>query len=290
MNNEIDGHTILTGLLGSPVSHSISPLMHNESFRQLDLNYIYLAFDVKTDKLQTAVEGLRALNVRGFNLTMPNKNEMCKLCDRLSPAAKISGAVNTVVNDNGILTGYTTDGIGYMQSLKEAGHNVIGKKMTLLGAGGASTAILVQAALDGVKEISVFNNRSFSFIRMEKVIEELKTVSDCEIHLYDYSDEKILRREISESILLTNGTSVGMAPHTDASIITDCSMFHKDLIVSDVIYNPRETKLLQMARNFGCSTLNGLYMLLFQGAEAFKLWTGKEMPVEMVKGKYFLGT
>lgn len=290
MNNEIDGHTILTGLLGSPVSHSISPLMHNESFRQLGLNYIYLAFDVKTDKLQTAVEGLRALNVRGFNLTMPNKNEMCKLCDRLSPAAKISGAVNTVVNDNGILTGYTTDGIGYMQSLKEAGHNVIGKKMTLLGAGGASTAILVQAALDGVKEISVFNNRSSSFIRMEKVIEELKTVSDCEIHLYGYSDEKILRREISESILLTNGTSVGMAPHTDASIITDCSMFHKDLIVSDVIYNPRETKLLQMARNFGCSTLNGLYMLLFQGAEAFKLWTGKEMPVEMVKGKYFLGT
>lgn len=290
MNNEIDGHTILTGLLGSPVSHSISPLMHNESFRQLGLNYIYLAFDVKTDKLQTAVEGLRALNVRGFNLTMPNKNEMCKLCDRLSPAAKISGAVNTVVNDNGILTGYTTDGIGYMQSLKEAGHNVIGKKMTLLGAGGASTAILVQAALDGVKEISVFNNRSSSFIRMEKVIEELKTVSDCEIHLYDYSDEKILRREISESILLTNGTSVGMAPHTDASIITDCSMFHKDLIVSDVIYNPRETKLLQMARNFGCPTLNGLYMLLFQGAEAFKLWTGKEMPVEMVKGKYFLGT
>lgn len=290
MNKEIDGHTILTGLLGSPVSHSISPLMHNEAFRQLGVNYIYLAFDVKTDKLQTAVEGLRSLNVRGFNLTMPNKNEMCKLCDRLSPAAKISKAVNTVVNDNGILTGYTTDGIGYMQSLKEAGHNVIGKKMTLLGAGGAATAILVQAALDGVKEISVFNNRSSSFLHMEKVIEELKTVSDCEIHLYDYSDEKILRREISESILLTNGTSVGMAPHTDASIITDCSMFHKDLIVSDVIYNPRETKLLQMARNFGCPTLNGLYMLLFQGAEAFKLWTGKEMPVEMVKGKYFLGT
>lgn len=287
MNREIDGHTILTGLLGSPVSHSISPLMHNEAFRQLGLNYIYLAFDVKTDKLQTAVDGLRTLNVRGFNLTMPNKNEMCKLCDKLSPAAKISGAVNTVVNDNGILTGYTTDGIGYMQSLKEAGHNVIGKKMTLLGAGGAATAILVQAALDGVKEISVFNNRTTSFTRMEKVIDELKTVSDCEIRLYDYSDENILRREISESVLLTNGTSVGMSPNTDASIITDISMFHKDLIVSDVIYNPRETKLLRMAREFGCPTLNGLYMLLFQGAEAFKLWTGMEMPVEVVKKKYF---
>lgn len=290
MNREIDGRTILTGLLGSPVSHSISPLMHNEAFRQLGLNYIYLAFDVKTDKLQTAVEGLRALNVRGFNLTMPDKNEMCRLCDKLSPAAKISGAVNTVVNDNGILTGYTTDGIGYMRSLKEAGHNVIGKKMTLLGAGGASTAILVQAALDGVKEISVFNNRTASFTRMEKVIEELKTVSDCEIHLYDYADEKILRREISESVLLTNGTSVGMAPNTDASIITDSSMFHKNLIVSDVIYNPRETKLLKMAREFGCPTLNGLYMLLFQGAEAFKLWTGEEMPIDVVRRKYFLGT
>lgn len=287
MNREINGHTILTGLLGSPVSHSISPLMHNEAFRQLGLNYIYLAFDVKTDKLQTAVEGLRTLNVRGFNLTMPNKNEMCKLCDRLSPAAKISGAVNTVVNDNGILTGYTTDGIGYMQSLKEAGHNIIGKKMTLLGAGGAATAILVQAALDGVKEISVFNNRSVSFTRMEKVIDKLKTVSDCEIHLYDYSDENILRQEISESVLLTNGTSVGMSPNTDVSIITDISMFHKDLIVSDVIYNPRETRLLRMAREVGCPTLNGLYMLLFQGAEAFKLWTGMEMPVEVVKEKYF---
>ena len=284
MNRQIDGHTILTGLLGIPVSHSISPLMHNESFRQLGLNYIYLAFDVDVNRLETAVEGLRALNVRGFNLTMPNKNEMCRLCDKLSPAAKISGAVNTVVNDNGVLTGYTTDGIGYMQSLKEAGHDIIGKKMTMLGAGGA---ILVQAALDGVREISVFNNRSASFHRMEKVIEDLKNVSDCEIHLYDYSDEHILRREISESVLLTNGTSVGMSPHTDASIITDADMFHKNLIVSDVIYNPRETKLLRMARESGCPTLNGLYMLLFQGAEAFKLWTGKEMPVEKIKEKYF---
>ena len=257
------------------------------SFRQLGLNYIYLAFDVDVNRLETAVEGLRALNVRGFNLTMPNKNEMCRLCDKLSPAAKISGAVNTVVNDNGVLTGYTTDGIGYMQSLKEAGHDIIGKKMTMLGAGGASTAILVQAALDGVREISVFNNRSASFHRMEKVIEDLKNVSDCEIHLYDYSDEHILRREISESVLLTNGTSVGMSPHTDASIITDADMFHKNLIVSDVIYNPRETKLLRMARESGCPTLNGLYMLLFQGAEAFKLWTGKDMPVEKIKEKYF---
>ena len=123
---QITGHTGLTGLLGSPVAHSISPMMHNEAFEQLGLDYVYLAFDVGTDKLETAVEGLRALNVRGFNLTMPDKNLMCTLCDRLSPAAEISGAVNTVVNEDGILTGHTTDGIGYMQAARDAGHDHFG--------------------------------------------------------------------------------------------------------------------------------------------------------------------
>lgn len=287
MSRIITGHTQLTGLLGSPVSHSISPMMHNEAFGQLGLDYAYLAFDVGTDKLETAVNGLRALNVRGFNLTMPHKKLMCKLCDKLSPAAEISGSVNTVVNENGILTGHTTDGIGYMRSVKEAGHDIIGKKMTLLGTGGAATSILVQAAFDGVSEISVFNNRSASFARIEHIIEELKNHTSCKIHLYDYSDSKILQHEIADSAILVNGTSVGMAPNTDASIITDPEMFRKDLIVSDVIYNPEETKFLRMAKEAGCTTMNGLYMLLYQGAEAFRLWTGKEMPVEIVKEKYF---
>lgn len=284
---EITGHTRLTGLLGSPISHSISPMMHNESFKQLDLDYVYLAFDVGTDSLETAVNGLRALNVRGFNLTMPDKNLMATLCDKLSPAAQISGAVNTVVNDNGILTGYTTDGIGYMRAVQDAGHNIIGKKMTLLGAGGAATAVLVQAALDGVSEISVFSIRDAFFERAEKTVAELNERTSCKVTLYDFSDESVLRREIGDSTILTNGTSVGMAPNTDRSIITDISMFHKDLIVSDVIYNPRETKLLKLAKEAGCQTFNGLYMLLYQGAEAFKLWTGEEMPVAIIKEKYF---
>lgn len=287
MNHIITGHTRLTGLLGSPVSHSISPMMHNEAFSQLGLDYVYLAFDVKPEQLKSAVDGLCTLNVRGFNLTMPHKTMMCSLCDKLSPAAQISRSVNTVVNDNGVLTGHTTDGIGYMRSLKDAGFDITGRKMTLLGAGGAATAILVQAALDGAAEISVFNNRSASFTRMEQTISELKQYSSCRIHLYDYSDSRILRREIAESAILTNGTSVGMSPHTDASIITDSSMLRHDLIVSDVIYNPEETKLLSMAKEAGCATFNGLYMLLYQGAEAFRLWTGQEMPVEIVKEKYF---
>lgn len=283
----ITGHTVLTGLLGSPVSHSISPMMHNESFKQLNLDYIYLAFDVGVDGMEAAVNGLRTLGVRGFNVTMPGKNIMPSLCDKLTPAAEISGAVNTVVNDNGILTGHTTDGIGYMRAVQDAGHNIIEKKMTLLGAGGSSTAIFVQAALDGVSEISIFNNRGENFERAEKIVRQLNERTTCKVALYDYEDEALLRREINESRILINTTPVGMAPNTDCSIITDTTMFHKDLIVSDIIYNPRETKLMKLAREAGCQTFNGLYMLLYQGAESFKIWTGKEMPIELIKAKYF---
>ena len=284
---EITGRTIMTGLLGSPVSHSISPMMHNEGFRQLNLDYVYLAFDVGIDHMESAVNGLRALNVRGFNVTMPGKNMMPSLCDKLTPAAEICGAVNTVVNDNGILTGYTTDGTGYMRAVEDAGHNIIGKKMTMLGAGGAATAIFVQAALDGVSEISIFNNRSKNFDRAKSMIEKLAERTPCKIRLYDYEDQSILRREIMDSAILVNGTSVGMAPNTDQSIITDCTMFHKDLIVSDIIYNPRETLLMKLAKEAGCQTFNGLYMLLYQGAEAFRLWTGQDMPIDIIKTKYF---
>ena len=287
MNLTITGTTILTGLLGSPVRHSISPLMHNESFDLLGLDYAYLCFDINEQTLPAAVDGLKTLGVRGFNLTMPNKNLMCGLCDRLSRAAQIAGAVNTVVNDNGILTGYTTDGIGYMRAAEDAGYDLIGKKITLLGAGGAATAILVQAALDGVAEISVFSIRDQFFDRAAHIVAQLNEQTDCKVTLYDFDDDSVLRREIGSSYLLLNATSVGMAPNTDRCVIKDASFFHPDLVVSDVIYNPRETKLLAMAREAGLPTFNGLYMLLYQGAEAFKLWTGKEMPTDVIKKLYF---
>ena len=155
--NEITGHTRLTGLLGSPVAHSKSPLMHNEAFRLLRLDYVYLCFDVKEDNLKTAFEGLKKLNVAGFNCTMPDKTAICELLDDLSPAAKMIGAVNTVVNENGRYIGHNTDGIGYMQSVKDAGFDIKGETMTLLGAGGAASSIFVQAALDGVKKINLFS-------------------------------------------------------------------------------------------------------------------------------------
>ncbi len=288
MNHPITGHTGLICLLGSPCSHSISPMMHNTAFESLGLDYRYLAFDVDEAGLETAVEGLKTLDARGFNLTMPNKNKMLSLCDRLSPAAEIIGAVNTVVNDNGILTGHNTDGIGYMQSVKYTGYNIIGKKMTLIGAGGAATAICVQAALDGVREISVFLRRSSRFYdRAEQTVYELSGKTSCQIRLCDFSDPELLKRELADSDILTNATSLGMAPDTDRCPVPDASFLADRLIVSDIIYNPGETILLQMAKSKGLPCFNGLFMLLFQGAEAFRLWTGANMPVTLVKNVCF---
>ena len=289
MSKHITGHTGLLCLLGSPVAHSVSPEMHNEACDQLGLDYSYLAFDVPEDKMPQAVEGLRTMGARGWNITMPGKNIMCKLADKVSPASEISGACNTIVNDNGVLTAYTTDGVGFMRAVAENGVDIIGKKMTLLGAGGAATAILVQAALDGVAEINVFNVRDNFFGRAEEIVAKLNERTSCKVTLHDFSDPEVLRASIADSAILVNGTSVGMAPKTENTIITDTTMFHKDLFVFDVIYNPQETRLLREAKEAGCKTGNGMYMLLYQGAASFKLWTGEDMPVEIIKEKYFSG-
>lgn len=287
MKNRITGHTILTALLGSPVAHSISPMMHNEAFQLLDLDYAYMAFDVTPEQLGTVVDSFKIMNCRGFNCTMPHKNYICDYLDHFSEAAQLTGAVNTVVNDNGILTGHNTDGVGYMQSVKAAGFDVIGKNMTLLGTGGAATAICAQAALDGVKELYVFNRRGNSFEKAQPFIDQLNQKTNCKVSLYDLADTTTLKNCLKNSSLLTNATSVGMAPNTEASIITDPNLFHEELVVSDIIYNPETTLLMKLAQEAGCKTFNGLYMLLYQGAEAFKLWTGKEMPIEPIKQKYF---
>ena len=279
----IDGHTKLTGLLGSPVSHSISPLMHNEAFRLLDLNYVYLCFDVPEANLADTVKGLRCMNIAGFNCTMPDKTKICELIDDLSDAARMIGAVNTVVNKNGRLVGHNTDGIGYMQAVKEAGHDIIGKEMTLLGAGGAATAIAVQAALDGVKEISIFNIHDKFWANAEETVKKINERTDCKATLYDLDDKEKLREEMADSFIFVNGTGVGMKPLEGMSVVPDKSFFRPELIVVDVPYSPLETTMRKMAKEVGCKTMNGLGMMLFQGAAAFKLWTGKDMPIEHMK-------
>lgn len=288
MKTPITGHTSLICLLGSPCKHSISPMMHNLAFEHLNLDSRYLAFEVTEETLPTAVEGLKALGAKGFNLTMPCKNKMTALCDNLSPAARLIGAVNTVVNDNGILTGHNTDGVGYMQSVKAAGYDIIGKKMVLLGCGGAATAILVQAALDGVQEISVFLRKTSRFYeRTAALADTLQKETDCRIRLCDFQDQNLLRTELSDSAILVNATSIGMAPDIEDCPIPDASYLPDGILVSDIIYNPKETKLLTMAKEKGLAHFNGASMLLYQGAEAFRLWTGCDMPVAAVKEALF---
>lgn len=287
MSNNITGHTRLLCLLGSPVEHSISPAMHNEAFHQLGLDCAYLAFDVPEEKMPEAVEALRLMNAQGWNITMPGKNIMCQLADKRSLASEVTGACNTIVNEDGVLTAYTTDGIGFMKAAEENGMDIIGKDMTLLGAGGAASAILAQAALDGVKQIDVFNIRDSFFPRLEEMARQLNEKTDCKVVVHDFSNPEELKEAIAHSAILVNGTSVGMAPNVDATIIQDTSVFRPDLYVFDVIYNPQETRLLREAREAGCKTANGMYMLLHQGAASFKLWTGQDMPVEIIREKFF---
>ena len=236
--NNITGHTGLTALLGSPVAHSISPLMHNESFRLLGLDYVYLCFDVNEETLPAAVAGLKTCGIRGFNLTMPNKNKIVKLLDELSPEAQLIGAVNTV--------------------------------------------------LDGAASVHIFARRTSRYWnRTQKFAENLSAKTGCQVCLFDNDDHTALRDSIAQSYLLINATSVGMVPDIDDTIIKDTSLFHPELVVADVVYEPQETRLLREAKAAGCQTFNGMYMLLHQGAKAFQIWTGQEMPVSVIKEKYF---
>lgn len=284
MAERISGHTELIGLIATPIRHSSSPKMHNEAFAKLGLDYAYLAFEVGTEQLEDTIKGFRAMNIRGSNVSMPNKTVVHKYLDKLSPAAELCGAVNTIVNDNGVLTGHITDGIGYMSALKDAGIDIIGKKMTIVGAGGAATAIQVQAALDGVAEISIFNRKDDFYANAEQTVKKLREKTNCIVNLYDLSDLEKLKEEISTSAILTNATGVGMKPLECQTYIPDTSFLREDLIVSDIVYSPRETALLKMAKEAGCKkTMNGLGMMLFQGAAAFEMWTGQPMPIEYMK-------
>ncbi|MFA9377222.1 MAG: shikimate dehydrogenase [Lachnotalea sp.] len=283
MAERITGHTELIGLIAYPIRHSSSPKMHNEAFAKLGLDYAYLAFEVDNDSLEDTIKGFRAMKVRGSNVSMPNKTEVHKYLDKLSPASEMCGAVNTIVNDDGVLTGHITDGVGYMKALKDASIDVIGKKMTIVGSGGAATAIEVQAALDGVSEMSIFNIKDKFWNRAEKTVKDINEKTNCKAKLFDLADLDQLKKEIEDSYLFANATGMGMKPLEGQTYIPDASFFRPELIVTDVVYSPIETQMLHMAKEVGCKTMNGMGMMLFQGAAAFELWTGKEMPIEYMK-------
>lgn len=221
-------------------------------------------------------------------MTMPLKGEVGQYLDELSPAARIIGTVNTIVNENGRLRGYITDGEGYVKNLQSIGADVKGKKLILLG-GGAATAIIAQSALDGAREIAVFNMKDTFFPKVEANIRHIASqVPSCKMALYDLADTAALRREIESSDILTNATRVGMARLEDQSLITDLSLLRPGLVVADTVYNPKETRLIEDAKAAGCkAAVGGIGMLLRQGVAAFKLFTGQDMPEQEVLEKFF---
>lgn len=288
MDARISGHTKLYALIGSPVGHSGSPAMYNYSFAKTGVDAAYLAFDIPLENVKEGVEALKTLHVGGFNVTMPDKTAVAGLVDAISPAAKLIGACNTVtVSDDGKLTGHNTDGIGFVQNLREHGVEVQGKRLVVLGAGGAATAICVQAALDGAQEIAIFNRADEFYANGEKTVEKLcAAVPSCKVSIHPLEDETALAAAVNSCELLVNATKVGMKP-LDGQTLIDEKLLRKSLIVADTVYNPRKTLLIEQAEQAGCTAIGGIGMLLWQGVAAFKLFTGKDMPAQEVLETFF---
>ncbi|MFT0846724.1 shikimate dehydrogenase [Actinomycetaceae bacterium L2_0104] len=279
---EISGHTGLVALLGSPVEHSLSPAIHNESFKRLGIDAVYLVSNVTPETLGDAIRGARALGTQGLNITMPCKTAVLDHLDALSPAAELMGAVNTVACEDGRFIGHNTDGAGLLRSITEAGFDVVGKKMTVIGAGGAGSAVFTQAALDGVAEISVFNVRDQFFDSTSQRVASLSERTGSNIVLHDLDDKAKLAREVGESLVVVDATRVGMAPLDDISNV-DKGWMHAGQAIVDTVYHPVETKLLRLAKEAGATAIDGLGMLLWQAAIAEEIWFGAKMPVDEIR-------
>ena len=282
---KIDGYTRLAAVVANPIKHSISPFIHNSAFEATNTNGVYLAWEVEATDLAETVANIRRYQMYGINLSMPYKEQVIPYLDQLSAEACLIGAVNTVVNREGTLIGYNTDGKGFFKSLPS--FKISGKKMVLLGAGGAAKAILAQAILDGVSQISVFV-RSSSMEKTRPYLEKIQNATGFRVDLFALEDVQDLQDSITKADLLVNATSVGMDGSSQP--IPTSIVLPEKLMVADVIYQPFETPFLKWARNQGNQSINGLGMLLYQAAEAFELWTGKEMPTdqiwELLKQKY----
>ncbi|MGN0136677.1 shikimate dehydrogenase [Anaerotignum sp.] len=289
MEKRISGRTGMYCLIGTPVGHSGSPAMYNYSFAQTGLDNAYLAYDVPLERTEEAVNALKVLGCKGFNVTMPCKTKVAELVDELSDAAKLIGACNTVVIKDGKLYGNNTDGMGFVKNLRENGVDVKGKRMTVMGAGGAATAIQVQSALDGAVKISIFNRKDEFYANAERTMAKIKEMlPQCEVNVYPLEDTEKLYAEIADSDILVNATKVGMKPLDDQTLVEDVSVFRPDLVVADAVYNPKETKFVQSAKAAGCKVaVGGIGMLLWQGAAAFHLFTGKDMPTAEVYELFF---
>ena len=277
----ISGNTKICGLIGDPIGHSVSPVMHNAAFSKLGLDYIYLPFRVGVENLARAIDGVKALNIRGLNVTIPHKVAVIPLLDELELLAEKTGAVNTIVNDKGHLKGYNTDAAGFLKSLLERGVEPRGKKVVVLGAGGASRAISFTLA-EGGAEIVILNRK----LEMDWAVELAGSISRFSIkeaEALELNDDN-LSSALKAADILVNATSIGMSPDINRSPVP-AGQLHPGLVVFDVVYNPLKTRLLAEAEAAGAETISGIEMLVWQGALAFELWTGASAPIYIMKAE-----
>ncbi len=272
MKKEINGKTKIIGIIGKNIKNSLSPLFHNQIILKYSLNFCYLPFQVAETDLGKAIQGIKALNIRGVNITFPHKEKAIEFLDKVEKSARRIGAVNTIVNNKGFFTGYNTDVIGFKKSLQEDGKFVIKeKKAVILGAGGAARAVVYALLEEAIEEICIFNR---TLEKAKKIKQNLSPFfPKSRISVFSLEGED-LKDKIEKAHLLVNATSLGMPPRVDNTPLPDEKLFHPNLLVYDLIYHPARTLFLRQAERAGAKIINGLPMLVYQGIESFYLWTG----------------
>lgn len=279
----LTGHTHMCALIANPIRHTKSVGMHNASFARQGIDSVYLCFEVENEQLASVVETFKTIGgVDGYNVSMPNKTKIIDYLDELTPAARLMGAVNTVEHRDGKAIGHNTDGAGFMRNIKEHGFDCKGKRMVMTGAGGAGSAIFVQAALDGMAAVDVFNMKDGAFYSAVRKAEIVSKETGCQVTIHDLNDTETFRKCCMEADILVNSTRVGMKPLDDMCLFPE-EFIKPGIFVCDVPYNPVETKLLRMAKAKGCTVIDGIGMMLWQGAIAEEIWYGFQMDMNYVR-------
>jgi shikimate dehydrogenase len=273
----ISGKTRVCGVIGDPIEHTLSPTIHNAAFNHLKLDFVFLAFRVKAAELENAIRGMRGLGIHGLNVTMPHKGTVIAYLDEVDPTVKFLGSCNTILNKNGKLSGFNTDGVGALKALRKNGANLSEKKVLLLGAGGAAKAIAFSLAQE-VGELVVLNRAAE---KAKKLAEALELALNKKVVGGALSPATIAEN-LQDSDVLINATSVGMHPEADQSIVPP-QLLRSDLTVMDIVYNPVETKLAKAAKAAGAKVISGVEMLIYQGAASFEIWTGRSAPIEVMR-------
>ncbi len=271
----IKGSTNIVGLIGHPVEHSFSPPMHNAAFQSLGMDYAYVAFDVNPNDLSSAIEGAKSLNIKGFNVTIPHKIEVMQYLNELDEVASLIGAVNTIDFKN--LKGYNTDGIGAVRAIEEVS-TIKDKDVIVAGAGGASRAISFYLAKFGANSITILNRNVNKAQNLAEDVLKSDLISD--VRLDSISQ---INGYLDNADILVDTTPLGMDPHIDDAPIARADNMHENLVVFDAVYNPNETVLIKEAIKAGAEPVYGIKMLLYQGAESFKIWTGQDAPIDVME-------